>query len=66
MRKSATAVVVAGATVATALWRQRRERRRERVDLYYADGSMISLGQGNEDADLLLPLARNVLAAARA
>ena len=41
-------------------------RRRERVDLYYEDGSMVSLTQGSPEAERLLPLARDVLAAARA
>jgi hypothetical protein len=65
MGKSATAFVLAGATVAAALWRQRRERRREHVDLYFADGSMISHAEGSVAAGRLLPLARDVLAAAR-
>ena len=65
MRKTAAAVLVAGATVATALWRQRREQRREHVDLYFADGSMISLAEGTPDAGRLLPLAHEVLTAAR-
>jgi hypothetical protein len=56
-----TAAAVAGA----AVW-QRRRRRRERVDLYFVDGSMVSLEQGSLEADRLLPLAHDVLAAARA
>ncbi len=65
MRKTATALVVAGAAAATALWRRRQERRREHVDVYFADGSMMSFGEGSEEASRLLPLARDVLAAAR-
>jgi hypothetical protein len=65
MRKTAAAVLVGGATVVTALWRQRRERKREHVDLYFVDGSMISLAEGTHDAARLLPLARDVLTAAR-
>lgn len=55
-----TAAAVAG----TVVW-QRRRRRRERVDLYFADGSMVSLEQGSLEADRLLPLAHDVLNAAR-
>jgi hypothetical protein len=65
MRKTATALVVAGAAAATAVWRRRQERRREHVDLYFADGSMISLAEGTDEAARLLPLARDVLTAAR-
>jgi hypothetical protein len=46
--------------------RRRAARRRERVDLYFEDGSMVSLAEGQLDAERLLPPAREVLAAARA
>ena len=39
--------------------------RRERVDLYYEDGSLVSLEQGSDGANGLLPLASDVLRAAR-
>lgn len=65
MRKTATALLVTGAAAATALWRRRQERRREHVDVYFADGSMMSFEEGSEEASRLLPLARDVLAAAR-
>ncbi|HVD65874.1 MAG TPA: hypothetical protein VNB65_03155 [Gaiellaceae bacterium] len=38
---------------------------REHVDVYFADGSMVSLEPGSMDGDRLLPLARRALAAAR-
>jgi hypothetical protein len=60
------AVGLAAAAAAGAVVWQRRQARRERVDLYFADGSMVSLEEGSLDADRLLPLARDVLAAARA
>lgn len=64
-RKALAAVALSAAAVAgAAVWR-RRSRRRERVDLYFADGSMISLEEGALEADRLLPLAREVLEAAR-
>ena len=45
--------------------RRRNARRRERVDLYYGDGSMVSIPEGAPGADRLLGAAHDVLAAAR-
>ena len=53
--------VVTGALAAIAWARRTGSRRRERVDLYYADGSMVSLGDGSPDAERLLSLARDAL-----
>ena len=55
----------AGSLAGTVLYRRRAARRRERVDLYYEDGSMVSLTEGSPELERLLPLARNVLHAAR-
>ena len=38
---------------------------REHVDVYFADGSMVSLEPGSADGNRLLPLARRAIAAAR-
>jgi hypothetical protein len=46
------------------LWRRGR-RRRERVDLYFEDGSMISLAGDSAEAQVLIPYAREALRAAR-
>jgi hypothetical protein len=54
----------AGSVVGTVLVRRRAARRRERVDLYFDDGSMVSLPETSPDALRLLPLAREVLRAA--
>jgi hypothetical protein len=43
----------------------RRGRAGERVDLYFADGSMVSLGGSSPAAARLLPLAHDALRAAR-
>ena len=65
MRKAATALVIAaGSGVGAALWRRTRGRQ-TRVDLYFTDGSMVSLREGSREADRLVPLAREVLSAAR-
>jgi hypothetical protein len=56
-------LVAAGAVV---LFRRRGAARRERVDLYYEDGSMISLEGRSPETERLLGLAREALAVARA
>jgi hypothetical protein len=53
-----------GVAAGTVLYRRGTQSRRERVDLYFDDGSMVSLGDGSAGAERLLPLARSVLAAA--
>ena len=42
------------------LWR-RRDERRERVQLYYGDGSMVTLERGASGAEQLLAVARSAL-----
>ena len=54
-----------GLVAGTILYRRGAARKRERVDLYFDDGSMVSLGDGTPGAERLLPLARSILAAAR-
>ena len=49
-----------------SLVRRGSVRRRERVDLYYDDGSMISLPDGSPESERLLALGRDALRAARA
>jgi hypothetical protein len=66
MRRSAAAILgVAGGMLVGALFVRRGGVRRDRVDLYYADGSMVSLDGGTADAERLLPVAREVLRSAR-
>jgi hypothetical protein len=50
----------AGSLAGTLLFRRRLARRRERVDVYFADGSMVSLAKPGE-ADALLRRARQIL-----
>lgn len=65
-RRLATVIGLAtGALAVSAFVRRGAERRRERVDLYFADGSMLSLSDGSADGGRLLPIARDVLRAAR-
>jgi hypothetical protein len=58
-------LLAAGSAVGTVLYRRRAARRRERVELYFGDGSMVSLTEGSAEADRLLGHARELLAAAR-
>jgi hypothetical protein len=63
MRRRSLAGALAGAAVAVALVRRRPARRRDRADLYYDDGSMLSLEDGAPDASPLVALAREALRA---
>ena len=66
MRRSAALVVgVVGGMLAGAAFFRRQTAHRERVDLYFEDGSMLSITDGAPGAERLLPLAREVLARAR-
>ena len=60
---TALAVAVASAT-GSVLLRRRRTRNQSRVDLYFDDGSMLSLGDSTPEAERLLPLAHEALAVA--
>jgi len=54
-----------GSLAGTGFYRRRAARRRERVDVYYEDGSMVSLAEGSPEAATVLPLARRILDTAR-
>ena len=62
MRRSAATVLgVATGMLAGVAFLRRRAADRERVDVYFEDGSMVSLSNGSPDAERLLPLARDLL-----
>ena len=56
--------LAAGSLLGIGLY-ARRGRARERIDLYFADGSMSSLDAGSPEASRLLAQARDGLRAAR-
>jgi hypothetical protein len=64
-RLFAVAGFVAGALAAVLAYRRSLGRGRDRLDLYFDDGSMVTLVEGAPDADRLLSVARDLLAAAR-
>ena len=59
------AVVAVGSAAGLALWRRSSGKRREGVELYYSDGSMVSFPEDSTEAARLIPLARQVLTSAR-
>jgi hypothetical protein len=60
MRRLLALALLAGGPL---LWlARRRDEQRERVHLYYDDGSMVTLEHGSPDADRLLELAHEALA----
>jgi hypothetical protein len=61
-RKVFTGMLLAAGSVAgTIFYRRRVARQRERVDVYFEDGSMVSLTEGSPEAEAVLPLARRIL-----
>jgi hypothetical protein len=66
MRRSVAAILgVVGGMLAGAAFIRRRAASSERADLYYEDGSMISISNGSADAERLFPLAREVIRSTR-
>ena len=61
MRRGLVVALLAAAAVVLLL-RRRSVSRGEHVDLYYDDGSMVSLEAGSPRAEELLGLARQALA----
>ena len=66
MRPLRVAVGLAAAAGAAVLIRRRRDARRDRVELYYEDGSSISLEDRAPESARMLALGREALRAARA
>ena len=54
-----------GVFAGSVLYRRTLGRRRARIDVYYGDGSMITFVDGSPEAQTLLPIARDALAAVR-
>ena len=54
---------VGGGIAAGAAYESWRSKRRDRLDVYFDDGSFVTYVDGSSEAEQLLPLAREVLAA---
>jgi hypothetical protein len=67
MRRKALTLLgfASGALAGTVAYRRSSDRRRDRLEVYFDDGSMVSFVEGSPEADRMLPIARNLLAAAR-
>jgi hypothetical protein len=65
-RKSLAALgFVTGLFAGSMLYRRSFGRRRERVDLYFDDGSMVTFAEGAPEAAKLLSVAHDALTAVR-
>ena len=66
-RRKTLAIAAAGAASAAGavFLRRRATRGRDRAELYFADGSLVTLTQGSAEADRLLAHARELLGASR-
>jgi hypothetical protein len=63
-RRVVTGVLLAAGSLAGSLLvRRRAARRQARVDLYATDGTMQSYTEGSPEAERLLPIANELLAA---
>jgi len=58
--------LVAGSLAGVVALRRRSARSRDRVDVYFEDGSMVSLADDAPEASTVLPLARRILETTRA
>ncbi len=67
MKRRLAALIVAVGSVAgaAALWRRRSGAGKDRVDVYFADGSMVTFAEGSDEAARLFPIARRILSQAR-
>jgi hypothetical protein len=68
MRRKALGLAgfASGVFAGSVLYRRTVGRRRARVDVYFADGGMITWVEGSPEAGELLQVAAHALAAARA
>jgi len=63
-RRLIALLFAAGSLLGIGLY-ARRGRKQERVDLYFADGSMVSVEDDSPQAARLMPLAREAIRAAQ-
>jgi hypothetical protein len=61
MRRHRLLAGALAASLAAAVVFRRRTRRRDRVEVYFDDGTTVSLDDGSPEASTVLPLARRIL-----
>jgi hypothetical protein len=68
MRRKALGLLgfASGVLAGSVLYRRTIARRRERVDVYFDDGTMVTLADGSPEAEEALSIARDALAASHA
>ena len=64
-RLAAAAVAVGSVAGAAALWVRRTGKSKERVEVYYGDGSMVTFAPDSAEAARLFPIGRRILSQAR-
>ncbi len=64
LRRVGAIALATGSVVGTVVLRRRKRRLQMRVDLYFADGSMVSLSEGDVNAALIIPAANAIIHAA--
>jgi hypothetical protein len=64
-RVAAAVVAVGSVAGAAALWLRRAGKSKERVEVYYADGSMVTFAADSAEAARLFPIGRRILSQAR-
>ena len=62
--KLAAIAVATGSVIGTVVLRRRRRQHQTRVDLYFGDGSMLSLPDDAPETAAILPAAHAILATA--
>jgi len=58
--------VAGGAAAGAVFYRRSLRGRPDRLEVYFEDGTLTSYGEGSPEADRVLPVARRLLATARA
>ena len=64
-RKALAVGAALGSAAGAVLLRRRAARSRDRLELYFEDGSLVTLVQGTPEAEALLLHARELLSATR-
>lgn len=64
-RLAAAAVAIGSVAGAVALWLRRSGKNRERVEVYFPDGSTVTFAPDSEEAARLFPIGRRILSQAR-